>query len=295
MKISYRWKGKLAPYAFLAPALIFLLIFSIWPLFDSIYLSFFRFNLMTMDKKLFAGLSRYIAVLQDHLFHVTMFNTIYFSIGNVIIGGACALFLAILVNRIIKPLRTTIRTIAYLPVITSMVAAAILWKWIYDPRLGLLNYFLQKLGLPPQAWLKSSLLAMPSVIVMNVWKSVGYRMILFLAGLQNIPLVYYEAAEIDGANRVQLFRYITWPLLQPTVIFVLITSFIFSFQVFTQVFVMTNGGPGDATRTIVQYIYDTAFFHYHVGLGCTMSVLLLAVIMGITLLNFKISGSFSKV
>ena len=247
-----------------------------------------------MRGKIFAGFERYLSVLQDDLFYITIGNTFYFAFGNVVIGGILALFLAVLVNQIYKPLRIVVRTVAFVPVITSMVAAAIIWKWIYDPRLGLLNYTLEIFGIPKHAWLRDPYLAMPSVIAMNIWKSVGYRMILFLAGLQNIPTVYYEAALVDGAKRWSTFRYITWPLLRPATVFVSVTSFIFSFQVFTQVFVMTNGGPGDATRTIVQYIYDTAFHRYQMGRGSAMSFLMFIIILVFTLLNFRISRGFSS-
>lgn len=292
---NYRLRKKLAPYLFLSPAIFFFSIFSVWALGYTLYLSFFRFNLLRLTQgKLFIALDGYISVLKDQLFYTTLWNSFYFTIGNVFVGGALALFLAILVREIYGPFRTAIRTISFLPVITSMVAAAIIWKWLYDPRLGLLNYTLGLFGIPKQGWLTSSALAMPSVIIMNIWKSVGYRMILFLAGLQNIPSSYYEVAQVDGATSWQKFRYVTWPLLRPTTVFVLVTSFIFSFQVFTQVFIMTGGGPGDSTRTIVQYIYDTAFQYYQMGKGAAMSVLMFIIILLLTLFNFKVTKGFES-
>ncbi len=298
MKRTYKWykfKKLITPYIFVSPALLVFAIFSVGAVVYTLYLSFFKFNLLTMvDKKIFVGIERYLTVLQDSLFYTTIFNTFYFAIGNVLIGGVFALLLAIVINQIRKAkIRNTVKVIAFLPTITSMVVAAIIWKWIYDPRLGLLNYFLELMNLPTQSWLRNPNLAMPSVIAMNIWKSGGYRMILFLAGLRNIPSLYYEAAKIDGANKFEIFRYITWPLLKPTTIFVFITSFIFSFQIFTQVYVMTGGGPGDATRTIVQYIYNTSFSYYQMGKGSAMSMLMFALVMIFTLINFKITGGIS--
>jgi multiple sugar transport system permease protein len=181
-----------------------------------------------------------------------------------------------------------VRWAFFLPLVTSTVAATVVWAWVYQPTYGLLNQYLAAFGLPAQAWLLDPKQVIPALAVMSIWKGVGYNMIIFFAGLQSIDPTYYEAAQIDGASRGQRFRYMTLPLLKPTTLLVFITTIIGSFQVFTQVFVMTNGGPGYASRVVSLEIYQTAFINLKMGLASAMAMVLFGVVFGLTMLQLKL-------
>jgi multiple sugar transport system permease protein len=172
-----------------------------------------------------------------------------------------------------------------------MVAVSVVWMWIYHPDVGLMNYLLNLLHLPSIRWLNDPRWAMPALIILGIWKGLGYNVIIYLAGLQNIPQHLYEAAQIDGANRLQLFRHVTWPLLTPTSFLILIMAVINSFQAFTEFHVMTQGGPIGSTTVIVYYLYQQAFQQFNMGYGSALAIVLFLIILGLTLIQNKMLGS----
>jgi multiple sugar transport system permease protein len=237
----------------------------------------------------FIGLANYEFLFTAEDFWQAMWNTLYFSVGSIPTGMAIALFIAILLNRPLRGL-AIYRTAFFLPTITSLVAVSVVWLWIYHPDVGLMNYALSLLGLPGARWLNEPRSAMPALIILGIWRGLGYNVIIYLAGLQNIPQHLYEAAKMDGANRWQLFRHVTWPLLTPTTFFILIIAVINSFQSFTQIHVMTQGGPLGTTTVIVYYLYQQAFQQFNMGYGSAIAVVLFAIILVLTLIQVKVLG-----
>ena len=274
-------------WAFISPSLILLLLFSAGPLLFAFYLSFHGWNLLEPAKP-FVGLRHYIDLASDELFWNAAKNTALYSL-YVPATMICALGVAMLLNRSMKGV-TLLRAIFFLPYITSFVAISIVWQWMYNPDFGVLNWALRLLGLGPFPWLNSPATALLALMIMAVWIHIGFQMIIFLAGLQAIPNEFYEAAMIDGAGPWRRFWRITLPLLKPTTFFVLVTSIIGSFQVFTFVYVMTEGGPLHATDVIVYHIYQNAWQFLRMGYASAMSWVLFAVIFLITLLQFRLLG-----
>jgi multiple sugar transport system permease protein len=277
------------------PLLIFHAIFLIFPMTYSLVMSFFNWNLASMvQQREFVGLDNYsTALFEDTLFWVAMGNTIYYALMSIPLGIVVALVLAISINSRTY-FRSYFRTAYFLPVLTSMVAAGIIWRWLYQPHFGLFNTILRMLSdatgvmINEPRWLLDPNLAMPSIAIMSIWQGVGYTMVIFLAGLQGIPDTYYEAAEVDGANSWQTFRYLTIPLLRPALIFVLITGIIGALQAFTAMYVMTQGGPVNSTRTIVYILYDQAFRMFRFGYASSIAFLLFIVILAFTLFQVRV-------
>ena len=263
------------------------LIFTAAPLLFALYLGFHEWNLLQPAKP-FVGLRHYTKLAGDGLFWNAVKNTAVYSL-YVPVTMACALGVALLLNRSIRGV-ALLRAIFFLPYVTSFVAISIVWQWMYEPNFGLFNWLLSHVGLGPFTWLNSPTTALFSLIILAVWIHIGFQMVIFLAGLQAIPSTYYEAAMIDGAGRWQRFWKITLPLLRPTTFFVLVTSIIGSFQVFTFVYVMTEGGPLHATDVIVYHIYQNAWQFLRMGYASAMSWVLFAVIFAITLLQFRFLG-----
>ena len=199
------------------------------------------------------------------------------------------LALALLVNIKIR-MRNFFRTAFYMPVVTSFVAVSMIWMWLYHPQMGLFNYFLQVVGLPSQKWLRDPNWAMPCIIVMSAWHGVGWSMVIYLAGLQTIPQSLYEAGQLDGATKWQSFWYITLPCLKPTTLFIVVMGCITNLQVFTQVYVLTQGGPLNSTVTVTYQIWENSFRFFRMGYGSAMSFILLLIILGISLVNQKFFG-----
>lgn len=252
---------------------------------QAVWVSFFSYNLITRTGE-WQDIQNYLLAAQDPLFWRTIRNTFYFFVLKVPIQMALALLLAMLVR---QPFRGVgaIRTIILIPTITSMVVVSVIWGLMYHPNNGLINGFFELVGLPAQPFLINAKQAMPSLALMTIWKDVGFNMIFFLAGLMGIPDVYYEAGMIDGANRWQLFRHITLPLLRGTTIFVLVTSTITAFKVFTPVFLMTRGGPASSTRVIVLYIYENAFIYNKMGYAAALSVILALALLLASLFQLR--------
>jgi ABC-type sugar transport system permease subunit len=281
----FLYRQKYVGYLLVAPSLLFLLVFLIVPILAAFYLSFTRYDLLTPPR--WIGLDNYRNLLQDPRFAKAVVNTVLYCLLTIPTGTAIALLCALLVNR---PLRgiTAFRTALYLPVVTSFVAGALIWLWIYDPNNGLLNELFRMVGLPRFEWLHSTQTALISVVIFSVWKNVGYNMVIYLAGLQGIPEHIYEAAAIDGADRWAQFWGITLPLLSPTTFFVIVVWFIGALQMFIQVEVLTQGGPLDATITVVYLVYTTAFQNLRMGYAAAMSFLLFIFIGLVTYLNTRV-------
>jgi len=277
-------------YLFNLPGLIIFAIFVVYALYTSFWLSFHRWDILTADKP-FVGLQNYKEVLHDGAFWASVGHSLYFTLGSVPATMGIALGLALLLNGKIRGMGV-FRTAFYLPVITPLVISAIIWKWVYNSDYGLANYYLLKAHLisKPLFWLSDSSLAMPAVIIMNIWVGVGFNMVVFLAGLQAIPRELYEAAEVDGSNGWQRFRRITFPLLAPTTFFLLVINTIGAMKAFTQIFVMTNGGPpgpGGATTTVVYYIYTHAFKFFRMGYASALAYTLFLLLFVVSLWQFR--------
>lgn len=302
-RTSAAWETRVA-LIFLLPHIIGFLVFTLFPSFFSLLLSTFSWDIMT--PLMFVGLQNFVRLFSDPLFYKVLRNTAFFVLISVPLGMIFSLILALLVNVKLKYI-VFFRTAFFMPKITSMVAVALVWTWIFNPDFGWLNSILDQLrlldpinsllgsiGLPPLRWLTSPIWAMPAIIIVSVWKNLGYSMIMYLAGLQGISDMYYEAAEIDGASWWQKFRYVTLPMLSPTTFFVLVMSIIGSFQVFEQVFIMTRGGQGispggplDSTNTIVLYIYTHAFTYFQMGYASAVAWILFIIIFTFTLLQWR--------
>lgn len=286
LKLSYKYQQWLWGYIFIFPVMFGFFFFMIYPMLSGIVLSFHEWS--GIGEKQWVGIKNYVRLVKDTHFLKAVWNTVYYTLGILLIGVPLALLWALLLNQKFLKGRVVFRTIYYLPVISMMAAVSMLWKWLLSPNHGLVNLILGLLGLPKVNWLLDPRWAMPGLILMSIWKGTGFNMIIFLAGLQGIPKVYYEAAMIDGANRWQRFRYVTLPLLSPTTFFVIITTMIHSFQIFQQAYIVTEGGPREATTTIVYYIYKNAFEWFNMGYACAQAVFLLMVLLLATLIQMKI-------
>lgn len=285
-------KEMYSAYLFLLPIFILYFIFTILPVGMSIRLSFTNYSGFGSPK--WIGFDNYKSLIYDTLSRKALFNTVYFTVGCVFLSIILALLLAVLLNRPLKG-RAIFRNIIYLPVVTPILAAAFVWKFIYDPSpSGLLNYLMSFVKLPSQQWLGNINLAMPAVIFMSVWKVVGYNMVIYLAGLQGIPTQLYEVAETDGANSFQKFLYITIPLLKPVTTFIFITSTINAFQAFEQIYGMTEGGPVNSTLTLVYLIYIRAFRNLNFGHASALSVMLAVIIFIFSIFYIRIIAKESN-
>lgn len=267
----------------LLPNLLGFLTFVLVPVLATFVISFADWDLSENFK--FIGLGNYQELLTDGIFRKVFWNTLYFTAVSVPIGIVLSLFLAILLNQRLRMIRFY-RAAFFIPVISSMVAVAVIWQWIYNPQYGLLNYALSGLGIQGPTWLTSTKWAMIAIIITAVWKNLGFNMLIFLAGLQSIPESYYEAAEIDGARWFAKFRHITVPLLSPTTFFITVMAIITSFQVFDTVYLMTQGGPARSTSVLVYYVYQNAFQYFEMGYASAVAYVLFFVVLILTMLQF---------
>lgn len=281
-------KEELAAWMFVAPNLLGFLLFSVFCTLAAVWLSLTQWDIVTSPK--WIGITNFRELLQDATFWKTLKNTVVYTLGSVPPAIAIGMGLALALNRRI-PGQVLFRSVYFLPVVTSMYVVAMVWRWFYNPDFGILNETLWLLGVAnPPNWLTSQKWAMIAVIILAVWKQVGYNMVLFLGGLQGIPATVYEAASIDGASGWDTFWHITLPLLTPTAFFVTVISMINSFQVFDAVVALTDGGPADATRTLVMYIYDNAFRYLRMGYGSALAIVLFAIIFVLTLLQWRLQS-----
>ncbi|WP_368975520.1 carbohydrate ABC transporter permease [Caldifermentibacillus hisashii] len=285
----YRKESRAAFLFILAPLLGYLL-FTLYPLLYSIYASFTNWNGLGLMQVV--GLDNYISLLSDEYFHKALFNTVFMMLG-IPIGLILSLLLAMGLNRGI-PGTTTFRVIYYIPVVSSLAAISVLWQWAYNGDYGLVNQFLGLFGIDGPNWLQNTATVKPALIIMTVWKGLGYSMLLYLAALQSVPKVYYEAAQLDGANSFQRFRHVTWPMVKPVTFFLVITSIIGGAQMFTEINIMTpTGGPEYSSATVVFYIWQKAFNNLQMGYASAMSVVLGILIFIVTLIQFKINDKSS--
>ena len=275
----------IAGMLFLAPNTIGFLIFTLIPVVASFVLSFYDWPMV--GSPTFSGLENFERMFTgDPKFYTVIWNTFYYTLLYVPVVLIAALGMAVLINRPMRGINI-FRTMYYLPVLTSYVAAAMVFNWIFNNDFGLLNYILHTIGLPTNNWLTNKATVMPCIAFVTVWKNVGRYMVIFMAGLQNIPRHLYEASTIDGANTWNQFRYITLPMLSPTTFFLLVTSIIDSFKLFDVVWCMTGGGPADATLTLVTYIYNVGFSRFRMGYACSLSWVLFVIIFTFTAIQMK--------
>jgi multiple sugar transport system permease protein len=279
------WRNLATAALFLTPSLVPLLLFTIGPMVASLGLSFLKLDLLRPPKLI--GLDNFANVFADPDFQAAVGHTLVFIAGYLPLVYAGGLVLALALNQRLRGL-SFFRAAYFLPVVTSWVVVALMWKWLLNPDSGIVNFALGLLGIKGPGWWTDPAWAMPSVIIASVWKDLGFVMVILLAGLQAIPEDYYEAASVDGANRWARFRHITLPLLSPASFFVLVISLINSFQVFDQVWVMTNGGPAGASSVVVEQIVRHAFSYSQMGYASAMSWLLFVVILAVTAVQFRL-------
>ncbi|HEY4602041.1 MAG TPA: sugar ABC transporter permease [Cerasibacillus sp.] len=286
--MDYLRTNKLTPYLFLLPGCVILGAFIFYPMLQAIWLSFTNYNMVSEPD--FIKFDNYENLFQDELFWKTLKNTFIYLIGVVPALVIVPIFLAVLVNQKLKGIGF-FRSAYYIPVVTSLVVAGIAWDWVYKEN-GLLNYVLDLLGIiaEPIPWLTSTDTAIFAVMVVTVWKGLGYYMIIYLAGLQSIPTSLYEAAQIDGANWWQQHTRITIPMLMPFVLIVTIMSSIAAMKVFEEIYIMTGGGPLHSSETLVFYIYKEAFDRLNMGYASAAGVVLFILTLIFSLINLKVMG-----
>ena len=276
-------------YLALIPVMVIYLFLRIIPIVQNFIYSFFSSTVVNPTAN-FIFFENYISLFSDNLFGISLRNTTVFAVFVTLFSVTIALILALLLAGKVR-WGSVFEALFFLPVITPMVPVSVVWKWIYDPTYGLLNFFLSWFGIKPQGWLVYPDLAIWAIILMSVWKVIGYNMVIFLVGIRDIPEEYFEAARMDGANRWNTFRYLTMPLLRPILLFVVVISTINAYNVFTQVFIMTagpQGAPGTAVRTLVFDIYENAFRYFKTGYAASEAVMLFLLILLLTLIQFKI-------
>ena len=285
---NVRFQEILAGYIFIMPAFLALLIFLVLPILASIVLVFMRYDILTPPE--WAGVENIQNLFSDKRMLTIYGNTIKFVVGATFFNNLFGLLLAMGVNRSMSGiLRYLLRTAYFFPVLTTTASLALVWSFLLTQDRGVVNFLLGQIGLGPVQWLSNSRWAMFSVIMFDVWRACGFLMVIYLAGLQAIPEVLYEAARIDGANQWQLFRHVTLPLITPTAFFAVVISLLGASQVFDNVWVLTEGGPGDATRLIVLYIYEIGFKRFEMGYAAAVSLTLFAILVLITLVQFRLS------
>jgi len=272
---------------FLLPALSFYFVFELFPIFYSLYISFFEWHIIGDVR--FVGLENYFKMFSDPVFIVALRNTFIYTIVTVPTQIFFGLAIALLLNQKIRG-KVTFRALYYIPVITSWTVVSLIWKWIYDPVYGFLNYVLLSLGAirEPVRWLQDPSVALCAVMLVTIWKGIGWNMVIFLAGLQTIPQSLYDAALIDGANRWRRFRYITLPLLRPVIATVTVLLTIGALNAFVQIYILTAGGPLHSTEVINTYLYKNAFSYLNFGYASSMAMFLLALTLTISIVQRKV-------
>lgn len=276
-----------AGYVFILPAIVGTLLFIVIPIFCSFTLSFTRWDLLNPIE--YVGLSNYKAVLTEPVFIKILINTFVYAVSTTVFGVLIPLILASVINSKIKG-SEFFKTAFFLPFITPMIVIGIIWEWIFDPNIGILNHLLHL----HINWLYDTHFAMPALIIVSVWKLIGYNMILFLTGFATINNDVLDAAKTDGANAVQIFTKVTIPMIKPTIFFVTIVTAISSFQVFDLIYVMTEGGPLDSTNVLVYAVYKNAFMYFNIGKASALAYILFAIIFVLAIIQFFIKRSMEK-
>ncbi|WP_053070469.1 carbohydrate ABC transporter permease [Alkalihalobacillus pseudalcaliphilus] len=277
-------KNKIA-YLFLMPKLIFFTVFMFIPIVWAFVISFQDRGVFNID---YVGFKHYIDAFQSEVFRKAVMNTLLYTVVTVPAFIITALVIAAMIHPLGRISQTFFRSAFYLPTVTSMVIIAMVWRWMYNYRFGIFNYIIEFFGFEPVNWLAQSSTALPALMIMSILIPPGSGIIIYLAAMNNINPSLYEAADIDGATPYQKFMRITLPMLKPTTLYLIIISTIGSFQVFTQIIMMTGGGPGNATETIVHIIYKTAFRDFNFGLASAQSVILFFILMGFAIAQFRL-------
>lgn len=272
-------------YTFISPWLIGFVLFIGGPIIASLYFSLTNYTVLSSPE--FIGFGNYSSLFNDPLFWKSLYNTVYYAVLFIPLGILVAFTMSILLNQDLKGL-AIYRTIYYLPSIVPAVANAILWIWLLNPQWGLINMLLKAIGIQGPGWLTSEQWAKPGLVLMSIW-GVGSWIIIYLAGLQGVPEQLYEAAEVDGATKLQRFFYITVPLMTPTIFFTLVTGLIGAFQVFTQAYIMTNGGPVNSTLFYALYLFRNAFNYLKMGYASAMAWILFLIVLVLTLIQFRLA------
>lgn len=278
------WVG----YAFLSPAMVLFLVFIAGPFVFAIFLAFHSWDLLTPRE--FVGLANFEALLSDPKLPRVLFNTFAFALASVITHVFGALLLALAVNRAMnKALSYFVRTAVFFPYLLSWAAVALLWKYVLDPTFGLVSYYLSKIGIDAPNWFVEPHWALPAIVGIDFWYTIGFTFVIMLAGLQTVPTELTEAARTDGANSRQIFFNVTIPLMSPVLFFATIITFIGAFQIFDPIQIITGGGPDNATRTIIMYLYEKGFQAFQIGYASAIAILVFIVIMTVTALQFLIA------
>ncbi|MFO7167793.1 MAG: sugar ABC transporter permease [Chloroflexota bacterium] len=286
-----RHREALAGYLFILPTFLGYTTFVVGPILAAIGISLTEYDMLSPAR--FIGLDNYLAMLSDPRLRTVYINTIFFTVTAVTLNVGIGLILAVLINRRLPAaLKYIFRTTYFFPVLVALTYCAIIWQFLFQKDTGVFNYYLSFLGVEPVPWLNNRQWVLPSIIFMDVWKNTGFAMLVFLAGLQNIPSDYYEAAQIDGASPFRLFRHITLPLISPTFFFNMVIFMIGALQVFDSIVVLTQGGPGDASRSLVMYIYEKAFQSFDMGYASAVAITLFVMIMALTLVQFRLGRSW---
>ncbi|GAA0387177.1 sugar ABC transporter permease [Paenibacillus motobuensis] len=283
-----QWIEKAKDFMFAVPALIFLGVFLYYPLMNSVYISFTNWN-MTKPVKKFVGTENYVKLFKNEDLYQSLKVTLHYTLLDVVLTLTIGLMLALLFNVFRSKMYAVMRGIIFMPHYISMVIAAMVFTWIYNGQYGLLNRVTDLMGFEPIQWLTNPSTALPALVAVSVWKGVGFAMMLFISGMRGIPNEYYEAAAIDGASGLSRFRYITLPLLSPMTLFLVITTFISSMQVFQSIDIMTNGGPLQATNAIVYWIYTMAFTEFKTGRASALVMILFVIILVLTIIQWLVS------
>lgn len=282
-----RLRDNLEGYAFIAPALFGFLAFLAYPIFSSIFISMFDWNLLTEAK--WVGLNNYAKLFTDEVFLISLLNTIKWVIVYVPASILLSFILALAAELPLKGI-AVFRTFYYLPVIAPLLVISLLFAWMYNPEFGVINYVLSKIGLPQVPWLTEPNIAIFSIALMTTWKKAGYNMVIFLAGLKGIPQSLYEASEIDGITPLQKIWYIKIPLLMPAIYYIVVMAVIDAFQVFGEIIMMTQGGPGYSTYTMAFYMYNNAFKYNQMGYASAISLVMTVIILAVTIVQNFVLG-----
>jgi ABC-type sugar transport system permease subunit len=279
------WRAQAGPWLYLAPVLSLYALFWVGPAAYSLYLSFFDWD-MASPQKTFVYLDNYRRVLGDPVFHTSLVNTVIYVVATVVMGTGIGLGLALLVQSLRRG-REIYRFIVFLPVVTSITVITLIWLFLLNTQVGMVNQVLRLTGVTGPNWLNSPATALLAIVMVGVWKGFGYNVVLFTAGLDGIDRELYEAAALDGAARWSTFRHVTWPLLTPVTLFVVVVGVIASFQVFATVQIMTRGGPANATNVLVYHIWEAAFRFFDVGYAAALATLLAVLVAGLTVLQIR--------
>ena len=288
MRSRRKRREAAAAYLYLSPSMLVFLVFTIAPAIFVLYISTFNWDFLNQSMSTFVGLGNYAHLFSSANFWHSLWVTLYFVVGSVPLGVFGALIVAVL---LIKPFRGRgfLRLLFFVPYVTPVVATSIVWLWLFNPQFGLFNDILQMVHLPQIGWVQSVRFAMPSVILYTLWHGIGFNVIIFMSGLTTIPNELGEAARIDGANAWKEFWSVTWPLLSPTTLFVVIINTVGALQAFTQFFTLTGGGPVNATTTTSFLLYQEAFIFYRTGYAAALAVVLFALIALLTFAQLRLS------